>query len=78
MGKTLTFLKALLISSFYGSLSSLWRIREFGRTDLKPKGDAKIYAHWHGDELLMMKMGQFRNMAVMASRSKDGELMAWV
>lgn len=26
----------------------------------------------------MMKMGQFRKMAVMASRSRDGELMKWV
>lgn len=49
-----------------------------GRTELKAQGESKIYAHWHGDELLMMKMGQFRNMAVMASRSKDGELMKWV
>lgn len=74
----LNFFKALLIAGFYGALSSLWRIQEWGRTDLKPQGESKIYAHWHGDELLMMKMGQFRNMAVMASRSKDGELMAWV
>lgn len=74
----LTFLKALLIAGFYGTLSALWRIKELGRTDLRPQGESKIYAHWHGDELLMMKMGQFRNMAVMASRSKDGELMTGV
>lgn len=74
-----TFFKAFLIAGFYSLLSSLWRIQEEGRKDLRAlKGQPQIYAHWHGDELLMMKMGQFRNMAVMASRSKDGELMKWV
>jgi lysophospholipid acyltransferase (LPLAT)-like uncharacterized protein len=74
----MTFLKAFLIAGLYAFFSALWRIRELGRADLRAQGEAKIYAHWHGDELLMMKMGQFRNMAVMASRSKDGELMKWV
>ncbi|NBX82787.1 DUF374 domain-containing protein [bacterium] len=74
----ITFLKAALIATFYGLLSLTWRIRELGRTDLKPYRSGRLYAHWHGDELLMLKLGQFKKMAVMASRSRDGELMKWV
>jgi lysophospholipid acyltransferase (LPLAT)-like uncharacterized protein len=73
-----TFLKASLIAGLYGGTALTWRLKELGRADLKPKGDGKIYAHWHGDELLMLRLGQFSGMAVMASRSKDGELMKWV
>lgn len=73
-----TFLKALLVASLFRFLSLTWRLRELGRTDLKPKDNGKLYAHWHGDELLMLKLGQFTGMAVMASRSKDGELMKGV
>lgn len=67
--------KALLIVSFYTLVASLWRVREKGRLDLRPQQNGRVFAHWHGDELLMLKMGQFRKMAVMASRSRDGELM---
>jgi len=74
----LTWLKAACIAVFYGGISASWRIREMGRVDLKPLPPGKLYAHWHGDELLMLKMGQFRKMAVMASRSRDGEVMKWV
>lgn len=74
----ITILKAALIASFYALLSLSWRIRELGRTDLKPQRSGRLYAHWHGDELLMLKLGQFKKMAVMASRSRDGELMKWV
>lgn len=68
-------LKAFLIVSFYTLLASLWRIQEEGRLDLRPSKNGRVFAHWHGDELVMLKMGQFRKMAVMASRSRDGELM---
>jgi len=74
----LTHFKAALISALYTLISATWRIREEGRVDLSPKTSGKLYAHWHGDELLMLKMGQFRKMAVMASRSQDGELMKQV
>ncbi len=74
----LTILKSAVIAGFYAVLSATWRIKELGEKELSPKGNGKLYAHWHGDELLMLKMGSFRNMAVMASRSQDGELMKWV
>ncbi|MFM8268859.1 MAG: lysophospholipid acyltransferase family protein [Pseudomonadota bacterium] len=74
----LTILKAALIASFYWLLSLSWRMKVLGRVDLQPQGNGKLYAHWHGDELLMLRLGQFTGMAAMASRSKDGELMKWV
>jgi len=75
ISQILIHLKAFLIVSFYTLLASLWRIQEAGRLDLRPSKNGRVFAHWHGDELVMLKMGQFRKMAVMASRSRDGELM---
>ncbi len=36
----------------------------------------RLYAHWHGDELVLVAAFAQRGMAVMASRSRDGERMA--
>ena len=44
-------------------------------------GDAtkpRVYAHWHGDELLLVGAYIGSGMSVMTSRSKDGELMGRV
>ncbi len=35
-----------------------------------------LYAHWHGDELLLVPVFSGRGYGVMASRSRDGEVMA--
>jgi lysophospholipid acyltransferase (LPLAT)-like uncharacterized protein len=51
----------------------LWRVREIR----PPQGTGpRLYAHWHGDELLLVPVYARRGLAVMASRSKDGESMA--
>jgi len=73
-----TFLKASLVAGLYRLLCFTWRLDERGRVDLKPGASGQVYAHWHGDELLVLDLGKFTGMAVMASRSKDGELMKWV
>jgi lysophospholipid acyltransferase (LPLAT)-like uncharacterized protein len=39
-----------------------------------PAGKSVLYAHWHGDELLLISAYRHSRMAIMASRSKDGEL----
>ena len=39
-------------------------------------GRPHLYAHWHGDELLLVPVFAGRGYAVMASRSRDGESMA--
>src|SRR5690606_36476314 len=42
------------------------------------KGPSKscLYAHWHGDELVLVGYYSFRRLAVLSSLSKDGTLMA--
>ncbi len=51
----------------------LWRVQVF-----QHPGDEvpHLYAHWHGDELLLVPVFSRRGYAVMASRSRDGESMA--
>jgi lysophospholipid acyltransferase (LPLAT)-like uncharacterized protein len=39
-------------------------------------GTPRLYAHWHGDELLLLPVFAHQGFAVMSSRSKDGEAMA--
>lgn len=73
-----------LIAPLYWLLVKTWRIRELGPASvldqhvhsatLKPC----IYAHWHGDELVLVGYYSFRRLAVLSSLSKDGELMARV
>jgi lysophospholipid acyltransferase (LPLAT)-like uncharacterized protein len=76
-------IKVILLSSTiaitYWILSRFWFVTEQG-TVPEAKGPAskdspRIYAHWHTDELLLIYVCIFRKMAIMASRSKDGELM---
>jgi lysophospholipid acyltransferase (LPLAT)-like uncharacterized protein len=67
------FLIAFSVASFYWLLSRFWRLREEGPGPSDPS--PKLYAHWHGDELLLIRVCIHRRMAIMASRSKDGELM---
>lgn len=35
-----------------------------------------LYAHWHGDEIVLVPFYAFRGLAVLSSLSKDGTLMA--
>lgn len=68
-------LLAGLVTSAYWALSRTWFFRHVNR----PRAQGPIaYAHWHGDELLMVGGYVGSGMAVMASRSKDGELMGRV
>lgn len=69
------FLLASLVTSAYWALSRTWFFKHVNR----PSGQGPtVYAHWHGDELLMVGGYVGSGMAVMASRSKDGELMGRV
>ncbi len=64
-------LAVFLLHRAYRLLSATYRYAHVRRPTVRPS----VYAHWHGDELLLL--GAFRDsgMAVMASRSRDGELM---
>ncbi len=72
-----------LIAPIYWLLSLTWRIREKGPPEVlslyvNRKGPAKpcLYAHWHGDELVLIGYYAYRRLAVLSSLSKDGSLMA--
>jgi len=66
---------SLIVTSFYWLLSRTWRMKEMGLPLGPSARNPKIYAHWHGDELLLVAISIRKHMAIMASRSSDGELM---
>jgi len=66
--------ETLAIYGFAGAYwlySRLWRVRHVNFPSYK-EGPV-IFAHWHGDELLLIGAFIGKPMAVMASRSRDGE-----
>lgn len=72
-----------LIAPLYWLFAITWRIRELGPPEVLEKfvrrsGPSQpcLYAHWHGDELVLIGYYRFRNLVVLASLSKDGSLMA--
>jgi lysophospholipid acyltransferase (LPLAT)-like uncharacterized protein len=76
------FLLPYIIAPIYWLLSCTWRISEKGpeavlarhvwRSSLQPC----LFAHWHGDELVLVGYYANRRLAVLSSLSKDGSLMA--
>jgi len=68
-------LTSVLVTSFYWLLSRTWRMKEMGLPLGPTARNPKLYAHWHGDELLLVAVSMRKHMAIMASRSSDGELM---
>jgi lysophospholipid acyltransferase (LPLAT)-like uncharacterized protein len=71
-----------LIAPVYWLLSKTWRIREYGPPEVLAKfvqtrnRSPCVYAHWHGDELVLVGYYAFRRLAVLSSLSKDGSIMA--
>lgn len=64
-----------LISRSYWCLSRLWRV-EHVRLPPRVGGRApRIFAHWHGDELLLVGAYRDTGTAILSSRSRDGEIM---
>jgi lysophospholipid acyltransferase (LPLAT)-like uncharacterized protein len=68
-------LMSTVVASFYWLLSRTWRMKEMGLPLGPSHRTPKLYAHWHGDELLLVAISIRKHMAIMASRSSDGELM---
>jgi lysophospholipid acyltransferase (LPLAT)-like uncharacterized protein len=66
-----------LIACFYWFWSHLWRLRVVEDPELtKIKNSQRvIFAHWHGDELVVIRLGPVYHCAAITSTSKDGELM---
>ena len=71
-----------LIAPLYWLLSKTWRIQEVGPERVLERyvqTEARapcVYAHWHGDELVLVGYYSFRRLAVLSSLSKDGSIMA--
>lgn len=71
-----------LLAPLYWLLSATWRIKELGpervlHDYVQTRSRAPcVYAHWHGDELVLIGYYANRRLAVLSSLSKDGSLMA--
>lgn len=69
-----------IIAPIYWLRAKTWRIQELGPASVlenfvknrKPC----LYAHWHGDELVLIGYYSYRNLSVLSSLSKDGTIMA--
>lgn len=72
----------LLVAPLYYLYSLTWRLRVTGDPDslrrfIHAKNrEAVVFAHWHGDELVLLPFYSFRRLAVLSSLSKDGTIMA--
>lgn len=78
--KFIQLLVACIVAPIYYSLRLTWRIRESGPQEVLQsfvkEGKPCIYAHWHGDELVLIGYYSYRRLAVLSSLSKDGSIMA--
>jgi len=68
----------ILIWIVYSIWVRTWRIKIVESAGLKKaiqKNRPRVYAFWHGDELVMISLARFYFVATMTSTSKDGELL---
>lgn len=79
-GILLRAIAPFLLAPIYFLLRCTWRVREYGPPEIMHKfvnrSEACVFAHWHGDELLLVGYYSYRKLAVLSSLSKDGTLMA--
>jgi lysophospholipid acyltransferase (LPLAT)-like uncharacterized protein len=69
-----------LIAGFYWLWSRAWRFKVIEHpafSELKHQHSV-AFAHWHGDEMVVLRLGPRYRCAAMTSTSKDGELMTRV
>lgn len=67
---------AFAVGSLYWLLSRTWRTHCEGTPHHNEIKGPRIYAHWHGDELLLIGAHAFQKMVVLSSRSRDGSRLA--
>lgn len=69
-----------LIAPLYWLYTRTWRLTEHGPDYVLEKfvrrREPCVYAHWHGDELVLVGYYSFRGLAALSSLSKDGSIMA--
>jgi hypothetical protein len=68
-----------LVAVLYYLYSRTWRLEVTGAADSLARFIAArqpvLFAHWHGEELVLMPFYAFKRLAVLTSLSSDGELM---
>ncbi len=73
-------LAPFLIAPIYWFYSRLWSETVVGDAEVLRRfyhdREPCVYAHWHGDELVLIGHYSFRKLAVLSSLSKDGTIMA--
>ena len=67
------FFLVALITCFYWLWSRAWFVRRMRLYNARETPTPFVYAHWHGDELLLIGAHVFEKLGVMVSRSRDGE-----
>jgi lysophospholipid acyltransferase (LPLAT)-like uncharacterized protein len=74
MKRVLEILVVFALEMLFRTAKALWRVKLVNEPS---QGTGPhLYAHWHGDELLLVPVFAGRGYAVMSSRSRDGEVMA--
>ncbi len=72
------FILGFIVWVFYRILSATWKIKFVEPEELKLRLAAKksvVFAHFHGDELVLLRtVGKYR-IATLISQSQDGEIM---
>ncbi len=62
----------------YRALKATWRFQLIEPPELKKMREDRqpfLMAHWHGDELVLLSLIGYYNIATLSSKSKDGEIM---
>jgi lysophospholipid acyltransferase (LPLAT)-like uncharacterized protein len=64
-----------LIAGLYWIWSSTWKLKLKTHPLFEEacRNGSVIFAHWHGDEMVVVKLGPKYNGAAMTSTSKDGD-----
>lgn len=65
---------ARCVKWLYWFISSTWRVKAIRPPERLLVRQPFIGAHWHGDELFLIRHFAFSQMAVLVSRSRDGEI----
>jgi lysophospholipid acyltransferase (LPLAT)-like uncharacterized protein len=74
-------LLGFLLWLIYRCLSRTWRVTLIeppSLTERRLQKKISLMAHWHGDELPLLRWIGFYNVATLVSTSKDGDLMNFV
>lgn len=73
------YIYPVIIWIIYRCLAATWRFRVIepeSLQKLRKAGQAVVFAHWHGDELVLVNLIPRYRIATIVSTSKDGEMMS--